>query len=168
MHLPCLMLQRQHKYVVIATLRWRAMSGALDAIFHRRAVKVFEPVEISDEVREQILNAARHAPSSFNSQPYKFYWVGSAEKKAAVAKLCWDRSPRKRRLRWWWLWRTSDRCRPRRKGSWSGCAGATSPKKKFATTSAMLRLGGSCSCRGHSEYLPPSSGSCSGCRICGW
>ena len=69
------------------------MSGALDAIFHRRAVKVFEPVEISDEVREQILNAARHAPSSFNSQPYKFYWVGSAEKKAAVAKLCLGQKP---------------------------------------------------------------------------
>ncbi|MFY9673136.1 MAG: nitroreductase family protein [Terriglobales bacterium] len=69
------------------------MSQTLDAIFQRRAVKVFEPVEISDEVREQILNAARHAPSSFNSQPYKFYWVGSAEKKAAVAKLCLGQKP---------------------------------------------------------------------------
>ena len=45
------------------------MNEVLDAIFQRRAVKVFEPVEISDELREQILNAARHAPSSFNSQP---------------------------------------------------------------------------------------------------
>ena len=63
------------------------MNRTLDAIFQRRAVKVFEPVEISNELREQILNAARHAPSSFNSQPYKFYWVGSAAKKAAVAKL---------------------------------------------------------------------------------
>jgi nitroreductase len=65
----------------------------MDAIFQRRAVKVFEPVEISEGMREQILNAARHAPSSFNSQPYKFYWVGSGAKKAAVAKLCLGQKP---------------------------------------------------------------------------
>src|SRR5579862_8308101 len=69
------------------------MKEALDAIFHRRAVKVFEPVEISEGLREQILNAARHAPSSFNSQPYKFFWVGSGAKKAAVAKLCLGQKP---------------------------------------------------------------------------
>jgi nitroreductase len=71
------------------------MNEALDAIFQRRAVKVFEPVEIPEELREQILNAARHAPSSFNSQPYKFYWVGSSAgaKKAAVAKLCLGQKP---------------------------------------------------------------------------
>lgn len=69
------------------------MSDILDAIFNRRAVKVFEPVEINQELREQILNAARSAPSSFNMQPYKFYWVGSAEKRAAVAKLCMGQAP---------------------------------------------------------------------------
>src|SRR5580658_1594610 len=69
------------------------MKAALDVILQRRAVKVFEPVEISEELREQILNAARHAPSSFNSQPYKFYWVQSAAKKAAVAKLCLGQKP---------------------------------------------------------------------------
>jgi nitroreductase len=69
------------------------MSEILEALFQRRAVKVFEPIEISEGVREQILNAARHAPSSFNSQPYKFYWVGSGGKKAAVAKLCLGQKP---------------------------------------------------------------------------
>lgn len=69
------------------------MSPTLEAIFQRRAVKVFEPVEISEELREQILNAARQAPSSFNSQPYKFYWVRSATKKVAVAKLCLGQKP---------------------------------------------------------------------------
>src|SRR5271166_549642 len=69
------------------------MNQALDAIFQRRAVKVFEPVEISEGLREQILNAARHAPSSFNSQPYRFYWVRSAAKKVAVAKLCMGQKP---------------------------------------------------------------------------
>ena len=69
------------------------MADILDAIFYRRAVKVFEPVEISQGLREEILNAARHAPSSFNVQPYRFYWVGSATKKAAVAKLCLGQKP---------------------------------------------------------------------------
>src|SRR5215467_12361601 len=69
------------------------MEGILEAILHRRAVKVFEPVEISPGVRDEILNAARHAPSSFNVQPYRFYWVGSATKKAAVAKLCMGQKP---------------------------------------------------------------------------
>ena len=69
------------------------MNGILEAIFQRRAVKVFEPVEISRGLREQILDAARHAPSSFNTQPYRFYWVGSTAKKAAVAKLCLGQMP---------------------------------------------------------------------------
>ncbi len=69
------------------------MNEILEAIVKRRAVKVFEPVEISEEIREQILNAARYAPSSFNSQPYRFYWVGTAKIKTAVAKLCMGQAP---------------------------------------------------------------------------
>jgi len=69
------------------------MNKILDTMLQRRAVKVFEPVEISDEMRERILDAARHAPSSFNMQPYRFYWVGTAEKKSAVAKLCMGQMP---------------------------------------------------------------------------
>ena len=71
----------------------KVMNDTLDAIFQRRAVKVFEPIEISDALRQQILDAARHAPSSFNSQPYKFYWVGSAAEKTTVAKLCMGQKP---------------------------------------------------------------------------
>src|SRR5690242_353585 len=69
------------------------MIETMDAIFQRRAVKVFEPVEISHGLREQILNAARYAPSSFNSQPYRIYWVESAAQKAAVANLCMRQKP---------------------------------------------------------------------------
>jgi nitroreductase len=69
------------------------MPDALDRIFQRRAVKIFEPVEISDEFREQILNAARHAPSSFNTQPYKFYWVQSPANRSVVARLCLGQKP---------------------------------------------------------------------------
>jgi nitroreductase len=69
------------------------MSNLLDALFHRRAVKAFEPVEIPQVVREQILDAARHAPSSFNMQPYRFFWVESSPGKAAAAKLCMGQMP---------------------------------------------------------------------------
>ena len=69
------------------------MDRTLETICQRRAVKVFESVEISGAMREQILNAARHAPSSFNAQPYRFYWVATAEKRAAVAKLCLGQMP---------------------------------------------------------------------------
>ncbi len=69
------------------------MNETLDAIFGRRAVKVFEPVEITERVREQVLDAARHAPSSFNAQPYRFYWVETAERRAGVAKLCMEQKP---------------------------------------------------------------------------
>jgi len=71
------------------------MDEILEAIFQRRAVKVFEPVEIPLTQREQILNAARHAPSSFNSQPYKLYWVGSPAQRSAVAQLCMGQKPAK-------------------------------------------------------------------------
>lgn len=69
------------------------MNFILDAIRQRRAVKVFEPVQISEGLRELILDAARHAPSSFNMQPYRIYWVSSAAHKAIVAKLCLGQSP---------------------------------------------------------------------------
>src|SRR5271167_3950105 len=69
------------------------MSPALEAIFQRRAVKVFDPVEIPQAVRELILDAARLAPSSFNMQPYRFYWVESPPMKKSAARLCMGQSP---------------------------------------------------------------------------
>lgn len=69
------------------------MSEILEAIFHRRAVKAFEPVEIPQALREQILDAARHAPSSFNMQPYRLFWVESSARRAAAAKLCLGQRP---------------------------------------------------------------------------
>src|SRR5215471_9781156 len=70
-----------------------SMSEILEALFLRRAVKTFEPVEIPRALREQILDAARHAPSSFNMQPYRFFWVESPGRKASVAKLCMRQKP---------------------------------------------------------------------------
>src|SRR5277367_574990 len=86
------MLQWQHSCVVMATVEG-SMTEMLDAILQRRAVKVFDPVDISAHTRDQILNAARLAPSSFNSQPYRFYWVQSPEQLKAAARLCFGQSP---------------------------------------------------------------------------
>jgi nitroreductase len=69
------------------------MNQILEAIFQRRAVKIFDPVAIPDVLREQILDAARVAPSSFNSQPYRFYWVESPSRKKSVAVLCLGQRP---------------------------------------------------------------------------
>jgi nitroreductase len=69
------------------------MNSILEAIFRRRAIKVFDPVDIPDSVREQILDAARVAPSSFNSQPYQFYWVQSPGRRNRVAQLCLGQRP---------------------------------------------------------------------------
>jgi len=69
------------------------MSELLQAISRRRAIKIFEPVTISGEQREQLLDAARLAPSSFNIQPYHLYWVDSPAMRETVAKLCYNQHP---------------------------------------------------------------------------
>jgi nitroreductase len=71
------------------------MNDILDAIVRRRAVKSFDPTEIAPVLREQILCAARQAPSSFNMQPYRFYWVESLERKNTVSQLCLGQAPAK-------------------------------------------------------------------------
>ncbi len=69
------------------------MPEILEAIVRRRAVKRFESVTIDAEVRDSILNAARLAPSGFNLQPWKLFWVESPEGRAAVARLCMNQQP---------------------------------------------------------------------------
>ena len=65
----------------------------LSAIFQRRAIRLFEPVEISVSTRELLLQSARQAPSSFNMQPYRLYWVESPLQRDTVAKLCLSQNP---------------------------------------------------------------------------
>jgi nitroreductase len=72
-----------------------SMSPRLEAIFQRRAVKVFEPVGIPQAQRELTLEAARVAPSSFNMQPYRFYWVESPSMRKRAAQLCMGQNPAK-------------------------------------------------------------------------
>src|SRR5271155_2236648 len=86
------MLHSQHRYVVMATWR-RHMSHVLEAILQRRAIKVFDRVEIPTDTREQILHAARVAPSSFNIQPYRFYWIESRKGGGGGGGVCCGRAP---------------------------------------------------------------------------
>ncbi|HTQ96478.1 MAG TPA: nitroreductase family protein [Candidatus Acidoferrum sp.] len=69
------------------------MTTLLHAIANRRAIKSFDPVEIPPDVRTQLLDAARLAPSSFNMQPYRLYWIASPAQRDAAAKLCLAQSP---------------------------------------------------------------------------
>jgi nitroreductase len=71
------------------------LNQALAAIFQRRAIKFFDPVEIPDALRDQILDAARFAPSSLNRQPYRFYWVRTPAMRKAAAELAWAKFPPK-------------------------------------------------------------------------
>jgi nitroreductase len=69
------------------------MNGILEAIFERRAVKEFDAAPIPQAIREQVLDAARVAPSSFNMQPYRFYWVETPAMKKNAARLCMGQAP---------------------------------------------------------------------------
>jgi nitroreductase len=67
-------------------------NDALNAIFQRRAIRAFDPVELPPAARERILTAACSAPSSFNVQPYRFYWIESRDALKQAAALCLSQS----------------------------------------------------------------------------
>ncbi len=60
----------------------------LDIIKRRRSVRKFDSAKIPDEHMEQILEAARWAPSGANAQPWRFVVVTQKETLAAIAKSC--------------------------------------------------------------------------------
>src|SRR5215469_14116220 len=72
-----------------------AMTLNLEAVLGRRAIRVFDPVDIPAETREQMLRAAVAAPSSFNSQPYRLFWIESPQKRKHAGELCLGQSPAK-------------------------------------------------------------------------
>jgi nitroreductase len=71
------------------------MSGNLEAILRRRAIRVFDAEEVPAEAREQMLRAAVAAPSSFNSQPYRLFWIASPGNREKAGELCLGQSPAK-------------------------------------------------------------------------
>jgi nitroreductase len=70
-----------------------AMHSSLNAIFQRRAIRLFDPIAIPPALRDELLEAARLVPSSFNIQPYRLFWVSSRESLRTVAQLCFSQPP---------------------------------------------------------------------------
>ncbi len=54
----------------------------------RRSVRFYTKDSIPEDVMRQCLDMALLAPSSFNLQPWEFYWVRSPEKKQRLIKAC--------------------------------------------------------------------------------
>jgi len=66
------------------------MHSSLDAMFQRRAIRIFDPVDISPSLRDELLRAARLAPSRFNS---RLVWIASPESRRTVAQLSLRQPP---------------------------------------------------------------------------
>lgn len=63
----------------------------------QRACRAFSDEPVSDEVVERILEAATHAPSAENTQPWAFIVIRDAEARARIGALTeatWNRSGR--------------------------------------------------------------------------
>ena len=61
----------------------------LDIIKRRRSVRRFDDATIPKEAMEQILEAARWAPSGANAQPWRFVVVTKRETLKALAEICY-------------------------------------------------------------------------------
>jgi nitroreductase len=62
-----------------------------DVILKRRSIRAYKKKDIPDVVLEQILEAARLAPSASNLQPWKFIIIKDPERKKEVAGICKQR-----------------------------------------------------------------------------
>jgi nitroreductase len=59
-----------------------------EVINKRRSVRKFTAEPVPEAVIEKALDAAVLAPNSSNMQTWEFYWVKSADKKAALVQAC--------------------------------------------------------------------------------
>ncbi len=64
------------------------MLSVLEAIKKRRSIRKFAPDDVPDEIIEQLLDAARLAPSSGNSQPWRFLVVRDKEHQKELSRIC--------------------------------------------------------------------------------
>lgn len=59
-----------------------------DAINSRRSIRRFAPDDVPEEVIDQLLEAARLAPSASNRQPWRFIVVRDQETRKELRRLC--------------------------------------------------------------------------------
>ena len=64
------------------------MLTVLEAIKARRSIRKFAPDDVPGEIIEQMLEAARLAPSGSNRQPWRFLVVRDTEAKKELRRLC--------------------------------------------------------------------------------
>jgi nitroreductase len=58
-----------------------------DVVLHQRACRMFTDEPVDDDLVEQCLRAATHAPSAENFQPWVFVVIRDAERRQAIADL---------------------------------------------------------------------------------
>ncbi|UCH43101.1 MAG: nitroreductase family protein [Dehalococcoidales bacterium] len=66
------------------------MLSVWEAIEKRRSIRQFTPDEVPDEMIEQLLEAARLAPSAGNRQPWSFLVVKDMEVRKELRRICWN------------------------------------------------------------------------------
>lgn len=59
----------------------------MNAIFERKSVRRYTDAPVGDEEVRDVLRAAMAAPSAHNQQPWEFYVVRDAERRAALSKV---------------------------------------------------------------------------------
>jgi len=63
-----------------------------EAIRQRRSIRKFLDKPVSRKMIDEILEAARLAPSGSNRQPWRFLVVTDREERAKLRKICWDQA----------------------------------------------------------------------------
>ncbi len=61
-----------------------------EAIKNRRSIRKYTPDDVPQEMIEQMLEAARLAPSGSNRQPWRFLVVRDQELRKALRRICMD------------------------------------------------------------------------------
>jgi nitroreductase len=63
-----------------------------EAIRQRRSIRKFIDDPVPREMIDEILEAARLAPSGSNRQPWRFLVVTDPEERAGLRRICWDQA----------------------------------------------------------------------------
>jgi nitroreductase len=63
-----------------------------EAIKGRRSIRTFKPQDVTEETIEKLVDAARHAPSAGNIQPWEFVIARKPETKKKLAKAAFNQT----------------------------------------------------------------------------
>lgn len=78
------------QYIFMMTLVVSSAMEVVDAIRKRRSVRAYQKKEVPREILEEVLNAARVAPSAKNKQDWKFIVVDDEAIKEKLFKASYD------------------------------------------------------------------------------